>query len=68
VARSLASLGEDRQALVAMALDPTVDLLARIPHGSGQSYLRELLLVADHTSYHLGQMVDLRRALDIWPP
>jgi uncharacterized damage-inducible protein DinB len=68
VARSLAALEEDRQSLVAMALDPKVDLLARIPHGSGQTYLRELLLVADHNSYHLGQMVDLRRALGIWPP
>jgi uncharacterized damage-inducible protein DinB len=68
VARSLAALGEDRQALVALALDPAVDLLAPLPHGSGQSCLRELLLVADHTSYHLGQMVDLRRALGIWPP
>jgi uncharacterized damage-inducible protein DinB len=68
VARSLAALGEDRHALAAMALDPAVDLFERIPHGSGQTYLRELLLVADHTSYHLGQMVDLRRALGIWPP
>jgi uncharacterized damage-inducible protein DinB len=67
VARSLAALREDRRALQAMALDPTVDLLAPIPHGSGQTSLRELLLVADHTSYHLGQMVDLRRALGIWP-
>jgi uncharacterized damage-inducible protein DinB len=67
VARSLAALAEDRQALIAMARDRSVDLLARIPHGSGQTYLRELLLVADHTSYHLGQMVALRRALGIWP-
>jgi hypothetical protein len=67
VARSLTALGEDRRALIAMALDPSVDLFARIPHGSGQTYLRELLLVADHTSYHLGQMVDLRRVLGIWP-
>jgi uncharacterized damage-inducible protein DinB len=51
---------------VAMALDQTVDLFAPIPHGTGQTYLRELLLVADHTSYHLGQMVVVRRALGIW--
>jgi uncharacterized damage-inducible protein DinB len=66
VAKSLAALRQDRQALKAMALDEKVDLFARIPHGTGQSYLRELLLVADHTSYHLGQMVDVRRALGIW--
>jgi uncharacterized damage-inducible protein DinB len=63
---TLAALREDRDALIAMALDPKIDLVARIPHGTGQTYLRELLLVADHTSYHLGQMVVVRRALGIW--
>jgi hypothetical protein len=63
---TLAGLREDREALTALALDPDVDLFARIPHGTGQTYLRELLLVADHTAYHLGQMVAVRRALNIW--
>jgi uncharacterized damage-inducible protein DinB len=66
VAASLAALREDREALAAMARDDRVDLFARIPHGTGQTYLRELLLAADHTSYHLGQMVAVRRALGIW--
>ena len=66
VAKSLASFREDRKALTRMALDETVDLFAPIPHGTGQTCLRELLLVADHTSYHLGQMVAVRRALGIW--
>ena len=44
----------------------TPNLLARIPHGSGQTYLRELLLVADHTAYHVGQMVLVRRLLGVW--
>lgn len=66
VSATLAALREDRDALAAMALDPGLDLFARIPHGTGQTYLRELLLVADHTSYHLGQMVVVRRALGIW--
>ena len=66
VSASVAAYREDRDALVAMALNPEVDLFARIPHGTGQTYLRELLLVADHTSYHLGQMVVARRALGIW--
>lgn len=66
VASSLGALRQDRDALTAMALDPSIDLFARIPHGTGQTYLRELLLVADHTSYHLGQMVVVRRALGIW--
>jgi uncharacterized damage-inducible protein DinB len=66
VAGSLAAYRQDLEALAALALDRKVDLFARIPHGTGQTYLRELLLVADHTSYHLGQMVVLRRALGIW--
>ena len=66
VSASIAALREDREALAAMALDSRIDLFARIPHGTGQTYLRELLLAADHTSYHLGQMVVVRRALGIW--
>jgi uncharacterized damage-inducible protein DinB len=66
VSASIAALREDREALAGLALDPTIDLFARIPHGSGQTYLRELLLAADHSSYHLGQMVAVRRALGIW--
>ena len=65
-AASIASFLEDRQALIALARDESVDLVARIPHGTGQTFLRELLLVADHTSYHLGQMVVVRRALGLW--
>jgi len=47
-------------------MDPRVDLFARIPHGSGQTYLRELILVADHNAYHVGQIVAARRALGDW--
>jgi hypothetical protein len=45
------------------------DLFARIPHGSSshQTYIRAVLLVADHAAYHLGQLVLVRRMLDIWP-
>ena len=56
----------DRQRLQALAADPSVDLAARIPHGTGQTYLRELLLVADHTAYHVGQLVLVRRLLGDW--
>ncbi len=66
VAGSIAAFRQDREALTALALDRKTDLFARIPHGTGQTYLRELLLVADHTSYHPGQMVAVRRALGIW--
>jgi hypothetical protein len=47
--------------------DPRTDLFAKIPHGQGQTILREALVLADHNAYHLGQLVDLRRALGAWP-
>jgi uncharacterized damage-inducible protein DinB len=65
-----ASVGEFRRDLEEfrrLAADSSVDLFARIPHGSGQTLLRELLLVADHNAYHVGQMVLIRRLLGIWP-
>jgi uncharacterized damage-inducible protein DinB len=52
----------------ALARNPDIDLLARIPHGEGQTCLREILLVADHGAYHVGQLVALRKALGCWPP
>lgn len=64
IARYLA----DRASAQQLAADPGVDLGARIPHGSGQTYLRELLLIADHTAYHVGQLVLVRRLLGNWPP
>jgi len=63
---SLRRFRRDRQALQALAADPTIDLGAPIPHGSGQTYLRELVLVADHGAYHVGQIVLVRRLLGIW--
>jgi DinB superfamily len=43
--------------------DPSTDLFARIPHGSGQTILREALLVADHNAYHLGALAVMSRML-----
>jgi hypothetical protein len=64
---SIAQFRRDRAALEALARDPAIDLEARIPHGSGQTYLRELLLAADHAAYHLGELVVVRRLLGAWP-
>ena len=63
---ALAGYRRDRKALQRLAANPTIDLLATIPHGTGQTYLREILLVADHNAYHIGQIVALRRRLGIW--
>ncbi len=61
--QSLAGLKESLGSLIALAEDPEVDLFAKIPWGTGQTILRELMLAADHTSYHLGQAVFLRKQL-----
>jgi uncharacterized damage-inducible protein DinB len=64
---SISGIRADRAALRQLALDPAIDLLGAVPNGTGQSYLRELLLVADHTAYHVGQLVLVRRLLGAWP-
>lgn len=67
-ADSVRKFKQDRAALQRLARDPTVALDTRIPHGNGQTYLRELLLAADHTAYHVGQLIVVRRLLSAWPP
>jgi hypothetical protein len=57
---------QDLASIVKLVTNPKTDLAAPIPHGSGQTVLREALLVADHNSYHLGQLVLLRRLLGSW--
>jgi uncharacterized damage-inducible protein DinB len=63
---SVRQFREDREALQQLAADPNVDLATRIPHGNGQTYLRELVLAADHAAYHIGQLVVVRRLLGNW--
>ena len=46
--------------------DKSTNLFARIPHGSGQTILREALLIADHNAYHLGELLVVRRLLGAW--
>jgi len=64
--KSVAAFRRDRRAVQKMAADPGVKLDKRIPHGNGQTYLREVLLVLDHNAYHVGELVMLRRLLGAW--
>lgn len=64
--RSVLAYLRDRDELVRLAQDPEVAPFATIPHGAGQTYLRELLLVADHNAYHIGALILLRRLLGSW--
>jgi hypothetical protein len=64
--RSVAAFRADLKAMQDLVADPATDLFAPIPHGEGQTVLREALLVADHNAYHLGQLVLVRRLLGAW--
>jgi len=64
--KSVNAFRTDRQSLQSLIADPTLDLYAEIPHGEGQTYLREVLLVADHGAYHVGELVAVRRLLGVW--
>ena len=64
--RSVNGFCQDLNSLCALVADDATDLYARIPHGEGQTILREALLTADHNAYHLGQLVLLRRILGAW--
>jgi hypothetical protein len=63
--RSVDAFRADLQAMKDLVADPKVDLFAKIPHGDGQTVLREALLVADHNAYHLGQLTAVRHLLGV---
>lgn len=62
---SIAAFKKDRRTMERLVADRKIDLFAPIPWGDGQTILREALLVADHNSYHLGQLVMLRKSIGI---
>jgi hypothetical protein len=64
--KSVKDFLRDVDAIGRLLADPEADLLKPIPHGSGQTILREALLAADHNAYHLGQFVLIRRLLGNW--
>ncbi len=66
--QSVRQVRADRQAMSDLVADPNTNLHAEIPHGDGQTVLREAMLVADHNAYHVGQLVTVRRLLGCWPP
>src|SRR5579863_7150313 len=64
--KSISAFRADLKAMCDLVTDEKTDLLAPIPHGDGQTLLREALLTADHNAYHLGQLVLVRRLLGAW--
>jgi uncharacterized damage-inducible protein DinB len=65
-AESVAAYRADLEQFQQFVANPELDLFATIPHGSGQTYLREVLLIVDHAAYHIGQIVAVRRLLGVW--
>ena len=63
--KTLEGFRADLKAVTVLVRDTKNDLFSPFPHGDGQTLLREALLVIDHNSYHVGQLVDLRRLLGI---
>ena len=63
---SVAAFHRNLKAMQRLVASPSTDLCARIPHGEGQTILREALLVADHNAYHIGQLIVVRRVLGAW--
>ena len=63
---SVRAFREGLEEMCALVESPSTDLFAPIPHGTGQTILREALLLADHNAYHLGELVLVRRLLAAW--
>ena len=63
---AVASIEADAKSFAALLSEPGADLYTPFPWGEGQNLLREALLIADHNSYHVGELIVLRRLLGIW--
>ncbi|MGA7916890.1 MAG: DinB family protein [Candidatus Acidiferrales bacterium] len=64
--KSVQEFAQDTQRMAKLVQDSRTDLFARLKHGTGQTMLRQALLLADHNAYHLGQIVLVRRLLGTW--
>ena len=62
----LKQIKNDREAFISLLKDSSENLFAVFENGNGQTLLREALVLADHNSYHTGEIIILRRLLDNW--
>ncbi len=63
---SLAQIAADRKEFIALLEAEDADLFTPFAHGTGQNLLREAMLIADHNSYHTGEIIVLRRLMGAW--
>lgn len=66
--QTINAIRADTAALKAIVEDPTIDLASELPYAPGYTYVREILLVADHNAYHIGEFAILRQVTATWPP
>lgn len=65
--QTISDYKRDRESFARFTNETKIDLTDKIPHGTGQTYLRTILVAVDHASYHVGQIVSVRRVLGAWP-
>jgi len=65
--QTIANFKADLQALQDIVTNPETDLYAPLPHATGYTILREILVVADHNAYHIGEFAVLRQVMNNWP-
>jgi uncharacterized damage-inducible protein DinB len=65
---TVAAWRKDRMALERFATGTDIDLTTKIPKGTGQTYLRTVIVAVDHASYHVGQIIAVRQLIGAWPP
>lgn len=65
--QSLAAFRADRKALRDLVANQDLDVLTPLPHTGGANVLREVLLVANHNAYHIGEFAALRQVMGTWP-
>jgi uncharacterized damage-inducible protein DinB len=64
--KTIKQIKSDAESFIALLNDPKSNLYEALPHGDGQTLLREALLIADHNSYHTGEIIMIRRLLGDW--
>ena len=65
--KTIQAFKADLVALEQLVQEPATDLVADLPHASGYTILREILLVVDHNAYHIGEFAILRQVMGTWP-
>lgn len=64
--RTISQFHKDSLALQKIVSDRKTDLYARIPHGTGQNIMREIIVVSDHNAYHIGEFAIMRQVANVW--